>query len=134
MRPHSSGVYIAIHLLRREYGGHKGDSKELEDAIAGYIYLTNDLASSVKEQAIGDYHNEVLLLSIDHGMKGSEESVQGRLSYLYKKINDIGISIGKNSQEGARWVDGLFLLLGGCLFWSQESKRYSNGKDGDVWR
>ncbi|WPR75235.1 terpene synthase family protein [Algoriphagus sp. NG3] len=130
MRPHSSGAYIAIHLLRGEYGRQADGSGELEEAIARYIYLTNDLVSSVKEQAIGDNHNEVLLLASDHGMEAGKKLVEGELSGLHRNIRDLGDAISKNSPEGAEWVDGLFLLLGGCLFWSQESMRYRDGNLG----
>ncbi|MCE7056819.1 terpene synthase family protein [Algoriphagus sp. AGSA1] len=130
MRPHSSGAYIAIHLLRGEYGRQADGSGELEEAIARYIYLANDLVSSVKEQAIGDNHNEVLLLAGDHGMKAGKKLVEGELLGLRQNIRDLGDAISKKSPEGARWVEGLFLLLGGCLFWSQESMRYRDGKLG----
>jgi hypothetical protein len=129
MRLHSSGVYIAIELLRGDILFYGDDTQELENDIARFICLSNDLISAPKERAIGDMHNEVLLLSQNHGEEVAEKMVKGELSYLYKKIMTSREVITQISLENKIWVDSLLLLLGGCLFWSRESKRYTDADD-----
>lgn len=129
MRPHSSGVYIAIELLRGDIHFYSHDTLELENDIARFICLSNDLISLSKEKAIGDLHNEVLLLSLTHGDEVAEKIVKGELSYLNKKIMKMSKVISQNSIENKIWVDSLLLLLGGCLYWSRESARYTDPDD-----
>lgn len=124
MRPHSSGAFIAIHMLNAAFD-RTNESKGLIIDVARYICLSNDLVSSAKEGAMGDIHNEVLLLSIEHGFEVAEKIVKGEISYLQKKIKNRGLLLRQTSEECKAWVDNLFLLVGGCLFWSWESDRYS---------
>ncbi|MEB2782178.1 terpene synthase family protein [Algoriphagus sp. C2-6-M1] len=128
LRPHSSGVYIAIHLLKGNMLDHTCDTRELESDIARYIYLSNDLVSVAKESGIGDLHNEVILLSHDYGLDVAARIVEGELIYLCKKIKQRGQLISQISEECKISVDSLFLLVGGCLFWSGESERYTDGE------
>ncbi|PZX59348.1 hypothetical protein LV84_01379 [Algoriphagus ratkowskyi] len=128
MRPHSSGVYIAIELLRGDIL-FNSDTMELENDIARFVCLSNDLVSAPKERAIGDMHNEVLLLSEEYGEEVAIEMVKGELSYLQKKIRTSSILISQVSMENKIWVDGLLLLLGGCLYWSAETERYNVSGD-----
>lgn len=126
MRPHSSGVYIAIELLRGDRGYYGYDTKELENDIARFICLSNDLVSASKEKEIKDMHNEVLLLSEVYGEEVAVKMVKGELAYLNKKIIKNSQLISEVSIEIKIWVDSLHLLLGGCLYWSSETERYSD--------
>lgn len=80
MRPHSSGVYIVIELLRGNLPFYGNDTIELESDIARFIYLSNDLISASKEQSINDFNNEVLLISKGCGKEEAVKMVMGELS------------------------------------------------------
>ncbi|SFU19073.1 hypothetical protein SAMN04489724_0091 [Algoriphagus locisalis] len=129
MRPHSSGVFIAIELLREDRGYYLFDTNELENDIARFICLSNDLISASKEYQIADRHNEVLLLSEAFGQEEAVNRVMGELAYLNKKIIKSSQLISSVSKENKSWVDSLLLLLGGCLYWSGETERYADSGD-----
>lgn len=122
-RPISSGVFLAIHLLRNVDHTEYSDAESLENDIARFICLSNDLASFDKEQALGDFHNELIILGESFG-----EDTRGwalrELSLLQLRIRKLGKQAEAKSESDRRWVESLFLLLGGCVSWTEETSRY----------
>lgn len=122
-RPSSSGVYMAIHLLRPSIHPTTCESELLEHAIARLICLSNDLASFDKEFAIGDFHNELIILRPSYG-----DQVQAwanmEIRSVQKRIHVLATSVSLQSETCKLWVESLFLMVGGCSAWSEETSRY----------
>lgn len=122
-RPLGSGVFLAIHLLRTASHPDTCEADLLENDIARLICLSNDLASSEKEFAIGDFHNELIILKESLGEQVQAWAVQ-EIRFIEKRIFALGNEVGTKSETCKRWVENLFLLVGGCLAWSEETSRY----------
>jgi len=122
-RPASSGVYLAIHLLRSENHPDCCEADLLEDEIARFICLSNDLVSYDKEFAIGDFHNELIILKEYIGEEVQVWAAR-EIRFLQKRIIILGEQVGSKSDICQRWVESLFLMVGGCLSWSGETSRY----------
>ncbi|TDK42053.1 terpene synthase family protein [Algoriphagus formosus] len=129
-RPHSSGVFLAIHLLRNEHSPQDCQAEILELEIARLICFSNDMASYYKELSVGDFHNELILifgknndLALTWALKEREKIIE--------KIFKLSSFFRSYSSACNHWVDHLHLMVGGCLFWGEESLRYKcfiNGK------
>lgn len=130
LRPFSSGVFLAIFFLRKDGFPDSCDAELLECYIARFICLANDLASFEKEMGIGDRHNEILIL-MDLSSEESFTWIQKEFQSLKKQIHQLSIEIAKKSEACRQWVEDLHLLLGGCLFWSGETLRYSSSGNGN---
>ncbi|MBC6365753.1 terpene synthase family protein [Algoriphagus sp. AK58] len=129
MRPHSSGVFLAIHLLKPRQVLEECDTQLLELTIARFICLSNDLASWVKELEMNDRHNELLLLRSFYGEK-ADAMVNQELDMLKKKIFYLSELLSLKSEECRQWVDSLLYLVGGCMAWSNMTFRYTSGING----
>ncbi|MEB2778470.1 terpene synthase family protein [Algoriphagus sp. D3-2-R+10] len=122
-RPIASGVYMAMLLVRKENDMRGCISELLELSMARYICLSNDLASYLKELAIGDSHNEVLLLMESMG-DTAIPWVQKEVNQLRKWILLLADQVCKKSDECDDWIRGFLLLAGGCGAWTAETSRY----------
>lgn len=122
-RPSSSGVFLAIHLLRTTTYPNSCEADFLEHHIARLICLSNDLASFEKEFAIGDFHNELIILKDALGEKVQSWAVQ-EIRQIQKRISALAKEVSSKSETCSLWVEGLLLMVGGCLAWSEETSRY----------
>ena len=130
-RPKTSGVYLALLLIRqgKDVGGCI--SELLEFTMARYIYLSNDLASYTKELAIGDPHNEIILLMESMG-DIAVAWVQQEVRQLRKRILGLADQVGSNFESCSEWISRLLLLAGGCEAWTAETSRYQNYINGKL--
>jgi hypothetical protein len=122
-RPSSSGVFLAIHLLRTATHPKSCEADFLEHHIARLICLSNDLASYEKELAIGDFHNELIILQDALSEKVQSWAVQ-EIQQIQKRIAALAKEVSLKSETCKSWVEGLLLMVGGCLAWSAETSRY----------
>ncbi len=122
-RPSSSGVFLAIHLLRSATHSKSCEAEFLEHHIARLICLSNDRASFEKEFAIGDFHNELIILQDALGEKVQSWAVQ-EICQIQKRISALAKEVSLKSEICSLWVEGLLLMVGGCLAWSEETSRY----------
>lgn len=129
MRPHASGVFLAIHLLKSNQVTEGCETQLLEQTIARFICLSNDLASWSKEEKINDFHNELLLLRMFYGEKAFD-ILNMELGMLEKKIYSLSELLISRSEECRQWVDSLLHLVGGCIAWSNLTFRYEIGING----
>lgn len=130
-RPSSSGVFLAIHLLRPSIYPNACEAELLEQAIARLICLSNDLASFDKELAIGDFHNELIILQSALGEKVKAWAAM-EIRSIQKRIHILASRVSSQSDTCKRWVESLFLLVGGCLVWSEETSRYVSYVNGSL--
>lgn len=128
-RPHSSGVFLAIQLLRPKGFNESCDSLQLEKEIARFICLSNDLDSLVKESVLEDFHNEVVLLQLS---TDSDPTlwVLNDLKRLQKRIFRRADLLSKVSPTCSNWVNSLLHLVGGCIAWSSSTLRYKTSVNG----
>ena len=129
-RLHSSGVFLAIQLLRTGGIPESCDSLKLELDIARFICLSNDLDSLAKESDLEDFHNEVLLLQ-KYSQKDPVPWVINSLKALQRRIFFGAAKLEKASPLCKEWVKSLLNLVGGCIAWSSSTVRYQshiNGK------
>ncbi|MBN7816263.1 terpene synthase family protein [Algoriphagus pacificus] len=124
-RPKTSGVYLALLLIRRGKDVRACVSELLEFSMARYIYLANDLASFKKEKEIGDPHNEIIILMDSMG-DTALPWVQQELKQLRKRILLLTEKICINFGNCEAWIRRLLLLAGGCETWTAETSRYQN--------
>lgn len=132
-RMYFSGVYLAIHLLRLPDLIGSCESDFLESKIARLICLSNDLSSAEKENQIGDYHNEMLLLigEQDISPDRARTFLNAEIKNLFRDIKSLSEIITKISIPCSHWTRRLNLLLGGCLYWaSQDTNRYNSSVNG----
>jgi len=132
-RPKTSGVYLAILLIRQGKDIRGCISELLEFSMARYIYLSNDLASYKKELAIGDPHNEIIIL-----MKSMGDTaitwVQQEVKQLRKRILLLTEQVCINFGSCEEWIRRLCLLAGGCQAWTAETSRYQKYINGNLGR
>lgn len=133
MRPKSSGVYLAMILIKKGIDRRGCVSELLEISLARYIYLSNDLASYQKEKAIGDPHNEIILL-MDSVGDDALSMVQRELKSLREKFIPLTEMIGMNFNSCKKWNQRLLLLAGGCEAWTAETSRYQHHINGNSVR
>jgi len=57
-------------------------------------------------------------------MVDSKFSVNREIRLVWRKIKELAKHGLTNSDSCQRWVENLFLLVGGCLSWSEETSRY----------
>ncbi len=130
-RPYCSGVYLAIHLLIHEK--HAGDCRSdlLENNIARFICLSNDLNSFEKELKQGDFHNELIILM--ESLAGEVKPWAVRELYaIQQRIIALARDLEQNSEICQQWVERILLLLGGCLSWAADTARYVSYVNGTV--
>ncbi|WP_425638837.1 terpene synthase family protein [Algoriphagus yeomjeoni] len=130
MRPKTSGVHLAMLLIRPEKDIRGCISELLEFSLARYICLSNDLASSKKELAIGDPHNEIIILMESMG-DAAVSWVMQEVKQLSKKIVLLAKQVGDDFGTCQEWVGRLLLLAGGCEAWTAETSRYQNSINGN---
>ncbi|GAB3231210.1 hypothetical protein J0A67_17340 [Algoriphagus aestuariicola] len=130
-RPSSSGVYLAIHLLRSEDHPDCCEADLLEDNVARFICLSNDVISYEKEFSIGDFHNELIILGNALGENVKPWAIQ-EIKSIQKRIMVLAKQVGSKSEACQLWVERLFLLLGGCLAWTEETSRYMAYVNGNL--
>lgn len=130
-RPLSSGAFLAIHLLRPSIYPNACEAELLELAIARLICLSNDLVSFDKESSIGDFHNELIILKSELGDK-VQAWASMEIRSVQKRIHVLATGVASQSTTCRSWVDCLFLLVGGCLAWSDETSRYVSYVNGTL--
>lgn len=130
-RPKTSGVYLAMLLIRQEKDIRGCFSELLEFSLARYIYLSNDLASYTKELAIGGPHNEVIILMESMGDR-AVLWVSQEVKQLRKKIVLLAKQVGDDFGTCQAWVHRLLLLAGGCEAWTAETSRYQKYINGNI--
>ncbi|MDR7128108.1 hypothetical protein J2X69_000436 [Algoriphagus sp. 4150] len=131
-RPIASGAYLAMQFLRKKRAGLACEAELLEYTTVRYICLSNDLASYKKELAIGDVHNEVLILREDMGDE-APAWVQQEINSLRKRILLLAGEVWSQSCGCRDWIHSLLLLAGGSGAWTADTSRYKayiNGSSG----
>ena len=131
-RPFASGAYLALQFLRKKTAGLVCEAELLEYTTVRYICLSNDLASYEKELAIGDVHNEVLILREDIGDEALLQ-VQQEINSLRKRILLLAGQAWSQSYGCMDWIRSLLLLAGGSGAWTADTSRYKayiNGSSG----
>lgn len=128
----SSGVYLALHLLKSSWGELPGMTGYLEERVARFICLSNDLKSLDKEIQCRDFHNELYLLHYFTGCSMDQikgfvlKELTGMLSQM-QAMREVYESKGGDPE----WGEKLFLLVGGCMYWSEEDTlRYDTTVNG----
>lgn len=131
-RPHLSGVFLALHFLKLDFEFVPSCASELlENKIARWICLSNDLISADKEEKTGDFHNELFLLSRISSKREAAKHMEKEISTLYWHIQHLQFEVVNKLPEYCDWVESLSLLMGGCAFWSNEvTIRYSTYLNG----
>lgn len=132
LRPFTSGVRLAILISRSDSFDDSCRSVVLENRIARFISLSNDLDSYRKEMEVEDYHNEVLLLQLTTE-KDVVPKIREELQSLYQRILIITQRLIEDSEACMPWVNSLLNLVAGCVAWSRKTYRYQaniNGKSG----
>lgn len=132
-RPKTSGVYLAILLIRQGKDMRGCISELLEFSMARYIYLSNDLASYTKELAIGDPHNEIIILMESMG-DAAVTWAQQEVKQLRKRILLLTEQVCMNFGTCEEWIHRLLLLAGGCEAWTAETSRYKKYINGNLGR
>ncbi|SFU01895.1 Terpene synthase family, metal binding domain [Algoriphagus locisalis] len=133
MRLFSSGVYLALHLLKMGWTNLDCPVSWIEQKVGRIICLSNDLRSVEKERKDQDFHNELLLLQLQTGCSDSisysyaRKQLEGLFDQLFKLLELIKEKEGYSEA----WVNELLLLLGGCMYWSdQDTARYGISVNG----
>ncbi|RAI93831.1 terpene synthase family protein [Algoriphagus yeomjeoni] len=133
MRLFSSGVYLALHLLKVDGSNLDCSISWIEQKVGRIICLSNDLRSMEKERKDQDFHNELLLLQVQTGCSDSmiygyaNTQLEGLFDQLFKLLD----MIKKKEGYSETWVNELLLLLGGCMYWSdQDTARYGKSVNG----
>ncbi|MBN3581962.1 hypothetical protein JYB64_06145 [Algoriphagus aestuarii] len=130
----SSGVFLALHLLKIDWPDQNCAVYWLERKAARIICLSNDIKSADKEKRAGDFHNELLLLQAQTGCSEpavrdfTEKQVQGLFGQLFELMD-----LCEKQEEGLpkNWIEELLLLIGGCMYWSEEDTvRYAGSING----
>lgn len=132
-RPKTSGVYLAILLIRQGEDMRGCISELLEFSMARYIYLSNDLASYTKELAIGDPHNEIIILMQSMG-DAAVSWAQQEVKQLRKRILGLTEQVCMNFGTCEEWIRRFLLLAGGCEAWTAETSRYKKYINGNLGR
>lgn len=130
MRPWASGVFLAIFFLRKDRYPDSCHAELLEYDMARFVCLGNDLASFHKEMEAGDFHNELVLLGVNSQTKVIDW-VKRELKSLQKRILVRASQIGESSEMCRIWSEELLLMLGGCLYWTEETSRYTLSNNGN---
>ncbi|SFB39837.1 terpene synthase family protein [Algoriphagus aquimarinus] len=131
----SSGVYLALHLLKREWKYIPCSIAIAEQKIARIICLSNDIKSMEKEKNAKDFHNELLLLKYHTGCSELKikEYLRTQLNTLIGQLEFLLFSKKQDEMYSMAWSRQLMLLLGGCLYWSEEgTPRYATVINGVV--
>lgn len=133
MRLKSSGVYLALELLKVDWIDQDCSFKWIERVVGRQICLSNDIQSMPKEKRSGDFHNELLLLKMQTGCSDSEilqysrRQVQSQLVQLDKLLE----MIEEGHYPKMEWKENLLLMVGGCNYWAEEDTlRYSSKTNG----
>lgn len=133
MRLFSSGVYLALHLLKKDWENQECLINWVEQKVARIICLSNDLKSVEKERKDQDFHNELLLLQMQTGCSNSmvytyaNTQIEGLFDQLFSLLE----LLAKRERYPKAWVNELLLLLGGCMYWSNEdTARYGESLNG----
>lgn len=132
MRPHSSGVFLALMVLSEEEAPASCRKARIEQDVARFICLSNDLASLEKERKQNDPINELLIREQFQDSESVRNMVFRELERLGKRIKEEGLLLQKESAVECLWVEKVWLLLGGCQAWSFENMRYSKGLNGTI--
>lgn len=120
-RPHLSGVFLALQFLKLDQRTDESCISDLlEFKIARWVCLSNDLLSAEKEKQDGDYHNELLILSESVPFGLALNYLELELTKLYRHIESIKSTISQQSLACRNWIESINLLMGGCIFWSNE--------------
>ena len=131
MRPKSSGVYLAMLLIRQGKDLRGCISELLDFSLARYICLSNDLASYKKELKIGDPNNELVILMETMG-ESALTWAQQELKQLRKRILALARQVCTNFTYCEEWIRRLLLLAGGCEAWTAETSRYQKYINGNI--
>ncbi|MEB2778492.1 terpene synthase family protein [Algoriphagus sp. D3-2-R+10] len=125
-RMDSSGVYIALHLLKDTWKSDSCAVRLLDYKVARIICLSNDVISMDKERDAGDFHNELLLLQHYTGCSSGllTAYADNQLKRLVSEVvvlMDTGDFQDAEVQDGTKtYIEELKLLVGGCHYWSQQ--------------
>lgn len=133
-RPHLSGVYMALHYLKLDYDFVASSKSELlENKIARWICLGNALISAKNEEMVGDFHNELFLHSRIISGRKAKTHMENELQALFRHIQKLEAELLIESPDCNEWISGLNLLMGGCVYWSNDVTvrygTYVNGVD-----
>ncbi|MBE9170943.1 hypothetical protein IQ238_26665 [Pleurocapsales cyanobacterium LEGE 06147] len=132
MRPHSSGVFLALLILSELELPASCRKIRIEQDVARFICLSNDLASFEKERKQNDPINELLIREQFQESGLVRNMVFRELERLGKRVKEEGSLLQKESAVECFWVEKVWLLLGGCQAWSYENRRYSKGLNGKI--
>lgn len=135
MRLDSSGVLLAVYLLKNTCVFEDCKTLLLENKLARIICLFNDLISLDKEKNSFDNHNELSILKFYTGCDESkiQEYARKQLDSLIKEFSALLDEKDRLVHYSVEWKRQMGLLLGGCIYWSEEDTlRYSIAVNGVV--
>ncbi|WP_439490858.1 terpene synthase family protein [Algoriphagus sp.] len=132
-RTYSSGIYLAIHFLKLHFPAEEYPIRWEEQRIARIVCLATDLKAFEFHRNKRLTHNELLLRQLHTGISDPQVCNHAfrLLSGLFDSLLDMLEEVKKENESHSIWVDQLLLLLGGCLYWSEEEAlRYSTKING----
>ena len=120
---YASGIYLAIHFLKLHFPAEEYPIEWVEQRIARIICLSSDLRGFEYHRKTQDTHNELVLRQIHTGISDAEACRHGTglLSLLFDSLLEMTEEFRNENTSLAAWADNLLLLLGGCLYWSEEN-------------
>lgn len=119
----ASGIYLAIHFLKLNFPAKEYPLEWMEQRIARIICLSSDLRGFEYHKKSLDTHNELALRQIHTGITDRQACRHGAglLSFLFDGLLEMIKEYRNENKRLADWADSLLLLLGGCLYWSEEN-------------
>lgn len=122
-RAYGSGIYLAIHFLKLHFPAEEYPIEWVEQRIARIVCLSTDLKAFEYHQRTQDCQNELVLRQIHTGSSDIQvcRHAINLITLLFDSFLEIIEEFKNENKTLAEWADHLLLLLGGCLYWSEEN-------------
>lgn len=122
-RSYGSGIYLATHFLKLNFPAEEYPVEWVEQRIARILCLSTDLSAFEFHRKTQSIQNELVLLQIHTGISDAQvcRHAAGLISLLFDSLLEIIDELKNENKSLAEWADHLLLLLGGCLYWSEEN-------------
>ncbi|MFC5624568.1 terpene synthase family protein [Algoriphagus winogradskyi] len=130
---YGSGIYLAIHFLKLHFPAEEYPIEWVEQRIARILCLFADLKAFEFHGKTQSSQNELVLRQIHTGISDAEACRHAvkLISILFDSLLEIIQEFKNENKTLSEWADRLLLLLGGCLYWSEENAlRYGTTVNG----
>ncbi|WP_192350303.1 hypothetical protein [Algoriphagus sp. Y33] len=119
---YGSGIYLAIHFLKLHFPAEEYPIEWAEQRIARILCLSTDLKAFEFHRKTQSSQNELVLLRIHTGISDAQacRHAVNLITMMLDSLLDRMESTRQEADPRAAWVDQLLLLLGGCMYWSEE--------------